>query len=69
MASSEKGRKDHKGDRLTVTLGPGQRKVLEAIAAQNNATLAFVVRFALAKFVKLHGEGQLNLEFPEKKVE
>ena len=33
--------------RLTVTLANGQREELEDIAKRNNATLAFVVRYAV----------------------
>ncbi len=50
--------------RLTVTLGEGQRQALEAIARGNNATLAFVVRYALTRFIESHRDRQLRLEFP-----
>ena len=43
-------------DRLTVTLATGQRRALEVIARHNNTTLAFVVRYALAEFVKCSAE-------------
>ena len=50
--------------RLTITLGPGQRAALEEIAIRNNATLAFVVRYALRRFIEDSGQGRLPLEFP-----
>ena len=57
----------HRGansDRLTVTLAPGQREALEVIAERNNTALAFVVRYALRRFIEDHGQGRLPLEFP-----
>ena len=50
--------------RLTITLGPGQRAALEEIASRNDATLAFVVRYALRRFIEESGQGRLPLEFP-----
>ena len=50
--------------RLTVTLGEGQRAALETIANQNGTTLAFVIRYALRKFIEEHGEDRLTLRFP-----
>ena len=50
--------------RLTITLGPRQREALEEIAIRNNATLAFVVRYALRRFIEDSGQGRLPLEFP-----
>jgi len=50
--------------RLTVTLAPGQREALEAIAKRNHATLAFVVRYALTQFIESHRDSQLPLAFP-----
>ena len=50
--------------RLTITLGLGQREALEEIAIRNNATLAFVVRYALRRFIEDSGQGRLSLEFP-----
>ena len=50
--------------RLTITLSPGQREALDAIAERNHAALAFVVRFALGRFIEEHGQGRLPLEFP-----
>ena len=51
-------------DRLTVTLAPGQRAILERIAEQNGTTLAFVVRYALKHFTQESEHRQLKLEFP-----
>ena len=56
------GNKD--GTRLTVSLGEGQRAALESIASQNGTTLAFVVRYALRRFIEEHGEDRLTLRFP-----
>jgi hypothetical protein len=58
-------RKSAPQDRLTVTLAPGQRVVLESIAERNHATLAFVVRFALDRFVRESRGKQLQLDLPE----
>ena len=52
-------------DRLTITLGPGQREALERLAQANGTTLAYVVRYALREFVEQHQEPQLELKFPE----
>ena len=51
-------------DRLTVTLATGQRRALEVIARHNNTTLAFVVRYALAEFVKRNKKRKVTLSFP-----
>ncbi len=56
-------------ERLTITLGPGQRAALEEIAGRNDATLAFVVRYALRRFIEESGQGRLALEFPSTVVE
>ena len=56
---------DRRYDRLTVTLAPGQREALQIIADHNNTTLAFVVRYALTRFVREAQSRQLRLEFPE----
>ena len=55
--------------RLTITLGPGQRAALEEIASRNDATLAFVVRYALRRFIEESGQGRLPLEFPSAVIE
>jgi hypothetical protein len=51
-------------DRLTVTLAPGQRQVLERIAELNTMKLAQVVRIAIAMFVEEHKDKQIPLRFP-----
>lgn len=52
-------------NRLTVSLAPGQREALEAVAQQNHVKLAFVVRYALAEFIRQHRDKQIRLEFPK----
>ena len=64
MMAQEKRRSK---DRLTVSLALGQREALDAIADRNNTTLAFVVRYAIAKFVEENRNRQLTLEFPEER--
>lgn len=59
-----KSRAKRRGDRLTITLAPGQRELLVDIARRNNATLGFVVRYALAQFARDHRAGQLRLDLP-----
>ncbi|MBX9735897.1 MAG: hypothetical protein K2X32_03140 [Phycisphaerales bacterium] len=63
-AAMPKKRQAPESDRVTVTLAPGQRAVLERIAEQNETTLAFVVRYALKQFIQESESGQLKLEFP-----
>jgi hypothetical protein len=63
-AAMPKKRQAPESDRVTVTLAPGQRAVLERIAKQNETTLAFVVRYALKQFIQESESGQLKLEFP-----
>ena len=48
--------------RLTVTLGKGQREALQAIADRNNTKLAFLVRYALGRFIEEYREKQFRLE-------
>jgi hypothetical protein len=57
-------RKTSEADRLTVSLGPGQRKVLENIADLNGVKLAYVVRYALTYFINENREKQFTLRFP-----
>lgn len=59
-----KKRQAPESDRVTVTLAPGQRAVLEQIAERNETTLAFVVRYALKQFIQESESRQLKLEFP-----
>jgi hypothetical protein len=51
-------------DRLTITLHEGQRDALEAIAARNRASMAFVVRYALDRFIEENRDEQLKLFHP-----
>ena len=51
-------------DRLTITLGDGQREVLENVAEVNRTTLAYVVRYALTQFIEEHRDHQIPLQFP-----
>ena len=53
--------------RLTITLGLGQREVLEEIARRNGTTLAFVVRYAISRFIEDRGQSRLPLEFPNER--
>lgn len=48
--------------RLTITLGQGQREVLQAIAARNHTTLAFLIRYALDRFIEEHRQKRLRLD-------
>jgi len=50
-------------DRFTVTFAPGQREALQTIADGLNASLAFVVRYALDEFIERHRDKQLRLRF------
>ena len=54
-------RKKASTDRITISLAPGQRVTLEKIAKKNNATISFVVRFALNEFIDKHEGKQLPL--------
>ena len=51
-------------DRVTVTLGPGQREFLQAVAERNNTTIAFVMRYVITKFIESHKSDQIPLQFP-----
>ncbi len=62
---AQKRRRSISEDRLTVSLAPGQRQALEAVAQQNQVKLAYVVRYALTDFIKQHRNKQLRLDFPE----
>jgi hypothetical protein len=59
-----KNRPSSDSNRITVTLAPHQRDALELIAKENETTLAFVVRYALKRFIEDQAQGQLRLEFP-----
>jgi hypothetical protein len=52
-------------DRLTVSLAPGQRAALEALAQENGMKLAQVVRYALNDFIERNSTRRLDLNFPD----
>lgn len=60
MASTSKNKKGL-ADRITISLGPGQRKSLEEIAQSNNAPISFIVRYALNEFLNKYKGKQLPL--------
>lgn len=62
MATNENS-KATLADRITISLAYGQREALEEIAARNNATISFVVRYALNEFLEKHEGKQLPLSF------
>lgn len=62
MARKKRQRPEY--DRLTVPLADGQREALDKVAKRNNATLSFIVRYALDEFLRRHRDGQLTLNFP-----
>ncbi len=51
-----------KPPRLTITLGQGQREVLQTIASRNHTTLAFLIRYALDRFIEEHRQKQFRLD-------
>ena len=57
-------KKRRASDRLTISLGKGQRELLETIADKNQRSLAYILRFALEKFAADNKDKQLPLEFP-----
>lgn len=48
--------------RLTITLGQGQREALQDIAGRNRAKLAFIVRYALDRFIEKHSQKRSRLD-------
>jgi len=48
--------------RLTITLGQGQREALQVIADRNHTKLAFIVRYALDRFIDDQRQKQLRLD-------
>jgi predicted transcriptional regulator len=56
--------RDTDRDRVTVTLAPGQKDRLKAIADLNATTVAFLVRHAVAQFFASAEDPQLKLQFP-----
>ncbi len=61
---SIRGRTKPSPERLTISLGAGQRSDLEAIAKANHTSLAFVIRHALNYFVVQNKDKQLRLDLP-----
>ena len=51
-----------KSPRITITLGKGQREVLQAIADRNHTTQAFLVRYAVDRLIEDLRQKQLRLE-------
>ena len=69
-AKSRRSAAKPESKRLTITLGPGQRRALEAIARANNVSLALITRYALDEFIKQHRTHKLRLSFaPTKEIE
>ena len=62
MSAGAKSKTTHQ-ERITISLAPGQRQLLESIAKQNNATLSYVIRYALSKFLEKREDKQLPLSF------
>jgi metal-responsive CopG/Arc/MetJ family transcriptional regulator len=56
--------KKTKQNRLTISLGQGQREELETIAQKNHTSLSFVIRHALNYFILDHKDKQLRLDLP-----
>jgi hypothetical protein len=53
--------------RLTISLGKGQRELLQEIAEKNHTSLAYVLRYALEKFAAENKDARLPLEFPSER--
>jgi predicted transcriptional regulator len=51
-------------DRLTISLGKGQKAALQAVAEANHTSLSFVLRHALEKFINENKNRQLPIVFP-----
>ncbi|MBI1953419.1 MAG: hypothetical protein HYS41_04770 [Candidatus Omnitrophica bacterium] len=65
LMAERKAKNQDGADRLTVTLAPGQRKMLETIARENHVSLAFVARRMLSDFIHAHRNKRLRLSFAE----
>ena len=61
--AGRKAKNSNGAGRLTVTLAPGQREMLETIARENQVSLAFVTRQMLSDFISAHRAGRLRLSF------
>jgi hypothetical protein len=53
-------------ERITVSLARGQKDALEEIAEVNRTTVAFVVRYIVARYLEDQNRGQLELSFPKR---
>jgi len=62
MAEKNKS-KNTSSDRITISLAPGQREALEALAEQNGAPISFVVRYAINEFLDKHEDKQISITF------
>jgi hypothetical protein len=58
-------RRSGSAQRVTVTLDPAQKEVLQQVADANRASVAFVVRWVIDKYIEDIRRGQLELHFPE----
>jgi len=61
---SRQKRKRKPNERLTISLGDGQRKQLETIDHTNPSSLAFAIRHSLNHFIVEHKDKQLRLNIP-----
>ncbi len=48
--------------RVTITLGKGQREALQAIANRNHTNIAFLVRYAVGRFIEEQQQKNLRLD-------
>ena len=58
-----KKRKNLDAGRLTITLRDDQRHLLQVFADRNHVSVAFVIRFALDRFLAEHANKQLPFDF------
>jgi hypothetical protein len=59
----KKKQKHIEAGRLTITLRPGQRRLLQQFADRNHVSVAFVIRYALDRFVEEYANKQLPFDF------
>ncbi len=52
MKRASKG--DTTSDRLTITLGAGQRERIESIASERRTSAATIIRWALDEYIEAH---------------
>jgi hypothetical protein len=60
---SKKKHRSTDADRLTITLRQGQRRLLQEFADRNHVSVAFVIRYALDRFVEEYANKQLPFDF------